>query len=98
MKAILLSALVAATVIAPMSAFADDDYAEHQAQQVAKISHEQAKTIAISAVGGGVVTDIDFDLEFGRSYYEVEVTHNHTEYDLKIDANTGEVVHKKIDR
>lgn len=98
MKTLLLSALVATTIIAPMNAFADDDRAEYQAQQVAKIGYDEAEAIAVSAVGGGVVTDIDFELKRGRAYYEVEVVHNNTEYDLKIDANTGKVISKKIDR
>lgn len=89
---------MATTIITPMSAFADDDYAKQQTQQVAKVSYDKAQAIAISAVGGGVVTDIDFELKLGRAYYEVEVVHNNTEYDLKIDANTGKVISKKIDR
>lgn len=97
MKAIVLSAAIATAIIAPIAAFADSDYAEYKAQQTAKISFEKAESIAIAAVGGGVVTDIDFDLEFGRAYYEIEVVHNHVEHDLKIDANTGKVVKQKVD-
>ncbi len=97
MKKLVALMLVATVGLTTTSAFAGDDYAEHQAQSQAKLSFEKAKAAAIKAVGGGTVTDVDFDLERGRSIYEVEVLHNNTEYDVKIDANTGEVLRKKVD-
>lgn len=97
LKTLAISALIATTVITPIVAFADSDYAEYQAQQKAKISYDEAKAIALKEIGGGVVHDIDFDLKLGRGYYEVEVFHNNTEYEVKIDANTGKVIKRKVD-
>ncbi|MBQ7626131.1 MAG: PepSY domain-containing protein [Rhodocyclaceae bacterium] len=61
---------------------------------VVMISVQQAKQIALQAVGGGWVTDIE--LENKRSanpYYEVEVRDNlGREYDVKINATTGAVI------
>lgn len=97
MKALILSALIGATALTSTVAMADDDYMERQAQSTAKLSYDQARATALKAVGGGTVTDIDFDVERGRSIYEVEVYHNNLEYELKIDANTGAIIRKKVD-
>ncbi|MDO4894611.1 PepSY domain-containing protein [Moraxella sp.] len=102
MKKLLLSALVAISALnMPSIAHADDDdwedRAEYRAKQTAKISSQKAKQIAVRAVGGGRVTSIDFDHD-GRPHYDVEVRKGHTEYDIKIDAKTGAVIYKRIDR
>lgn len=101
-KTLALSALVLAGAFSATPAFADDDHDDHAelvAQQAAKISAEQAKAIAIKAVGGGIVVDIDFDTSarYKGGYYDVEVQKDRTTYDVKIDANTGKVIKKKID-
>lgn len=66
---------------------------------VVMISVQQAKQIALQAVGGGWVTDIE--LENKRSanpYYDVEVRDNRgREYDVKINATTGAVISVKRD-
>lgn len=99
LKTLALSALVATSTLTAVPAFADDDHAELAAQQVAKVSADQAKAIAIKAVGGGVVVDIDFDTStrYKGGYYDVEVQNGATKYDIKVDANTGKVIKKKID-
>lgn len=102
-KTTVLSVLVALGALTAVPAFAEsdsDDYAEMVAQQNAKISSAQAQKIAIEAVGGGVVVDIDFDTSprYQDGYYEVEVQNGKTKYDVKIDAGTGKVIKKKIDR
>lgn len=98
-KTVTLSFLVAIGALTSIPAFADDDHDEIVAQQVAKISLQQAKAIAIKAVGGGIVVDIDFDTsaKYKGGYYDVEVQKDRTAYDVKIDANTGKVIKKKID-
>ena len=63
----------------------------------AQISYEKAKEIAIAKVGGGTVKEIDLDRENGRLVYEVEVKYNEQEYEIDIDAATGEIVKYKID-
>jgi len=63
----------------------------------AKISYERAKEIALAKVGGGTVKEIDLDYEHGQLVYEIEVKYNGREYEIKIDAVTGEIVKYKID-
>lgn len=63
----------------------------------AKISYERAKEIAIAKVGGGTVKEIELDYEKGRLVYEAEVKYNWREYEIKIDAVTGEIVKFKTD-
>lgn len=96
MKLVILSLVLGLGAVST-AAMADDDYAERQAQQAAKISYDAAKNYAVQAVGGGRATDIDFELKRGRSYYEVEVVHGQDDYEVKIDANTGAVISKKLD-
>lgn len=98
-KPLVLSALVVAGTFSATPAFADDDHAELVAQQAAKVSVKQAQAIAIQAVGGGVVVEVDFDTSFKYKggYYEVEVQKDLVKYDVKIDATTGKVIKKKID-
>lgn len=96
MKAVLLATLMGLGMASTV-AMADDDHAERQAQQAAKVSYDAAKNYAVRAVGGGSATDIDFELKRGRSYYEVEVMHGQDDYEVKIDANTGAVISKKLD-
>lgn len=98
MKAMILSGILALTGLSLAGvAMADDDYLEHQAQQRAKISYEEAQKLAVRAVGGGMATDIDFELGFGGGYYEVDVFLDHLQHEIRIDANTGKVLSKRID-
>lgn len=62
-----------------------------------QISYEKAKEIALAKVGGGTIKDIELDYEKGRLVYEVEVKYNSREYEVKIDAATGEIVKYRID-
>lgn len=63
----------------------------------AKVSYERAKEIALAKVGGGTVKEIELDHENGRLVYEVEVKYNGMEYEMEIDAATGEILKYKID-
>ena len=40
----------------------------------------------------GEITEIERETEFNRAIYEVEITGDQKEYDLKLDGNTGEVL------
>jgi len=71
--------------------------AEESAQlaPLAKITAEQAKTIAISAVDiakVGSVTDVQVENENGNLVYAVEFTKDGIETDVKIDAGNGKVL------
>lgn len=98
MKNFVKSAVIAVSLFGLGStAFAGDDYLEMQAQQKAKVSYDQAVANAVKAVGGGEATDVDFDVKFGKSYYEIEVAKGYSKYDVKVDANTGAILSKYID-
>jgi len=57
---------------------------------------EEAKAKAVEAVGGKV-TEIEFEREKSGEKYEIEVKSDGVEYDLDIDAKTGEVLRTKQD-
>ena len=50
-------------------------------------------------VGGGLVKDVEFDRSrMGPDHFDVEVvTANGVEYDVKVDAKTGQILRSKID-
>ncbi|MFB5282936.1 PepSY domain-containing protein [Peribacillus sp. Hz7] len=68
----------------------DDHYASYP---TAKISLEEAEKIALKEVANGTITDVELDMENGLLVYEIEVEKKWLEYDLVIDANTGDVLH-----
>lgn len=53
------------------------------------IGMDKAVQIAKDEVGGGEVTDKEFDRE--DNDYEIELVHNGSEYDVEINATTGEI-------
>ena len=57
-----------------------------------QISHVRAMEIAIERVGGGMVTELKLDRERGVLVYDVEIRHEMREHDVRIDANTGEII------
>lgn len=69
----------------------DDD--RDDSYPAAKISLEEAEKIALKEVANGTITDVELDMENGLLVYEIEVEKKWLEYDLVIDANTGDVLH-----
>ena len=61
-----------------------------------KLTVEQIEKKALQAVNGRI-TELEFEKEGTRSFYEVEVTTKDAEYDLKFDALTGELLKKDKD-
>ena len=57
-----------------------------------QISPVRAMEIAIERTGGGMVTELKLDRERGVLVYEIEVKYDMREYDVRIDANTGEII------
>ena len=60
------------------------------------LSVEKVKEIAL-AEQDGHIDDIELDNEDGYSYYEVDVENGDAEYDIYIEAYTGEVLHVESD-
>jgi uncharacterized membrane protein YkoI len=56
------------------------------------ISQNEAEKIAINAVGGGSVIEVDFDTEGGKEVYEIEIEFNGDEFDVLVEIETGRVV------
>lgn len=61
------------------------------------ISIEKAKNIALEKVPGAKVIKIKQDYDNGISIYEVELQKGNLEYDLDIDARTGQILSMDID-
>lgn len=63
------------------------------------ISMDQAVSVARAQVGEGyVVKDVEFDANYGKQYYDVELVKGVQEVDVKVDAVTGQVLSVKHDR
>lgn len=56
------------------------------------IGTARAMEIAQQEIGGGQVTSIKLDREHGRQVYEVKALYNGYEYELELDAQTGEIL------
>ena len=97
-KIIALIITLLMTVAAPAMANNDDLHYQQNSSQY--INHNQAGKKAVSAVGGGMVKEVDFEYQahLNRAYFEIEVIHNGKEYDVIVDAKTGKVISKKHDR
>lgn len=71
-----------------------DDPDDRAKAEEAKISMTDAINIAQKEVDGKV-TEIDLDRENGQLIYDAEVkTSDGKEYDVEVDANTGDVIRK----
>lgn len=58
----------------------------------ATITAEQAQQKAMERVGGGYLVKCELDHDDGVLKYEIEIKNGNKEYDVDIDANTGEVL------
>lgn len=68
----------------------------------ASISEAKAKEIALkdAALAESSIRkyEIELDNDDGRMVYEIEFTHENKEYDYEIDANSGKIIKKKIEK
>ncbi|MEK3934608.1 PepSY domain-containing protein [Sporosarcina sp. FSL W7-1349] len=68
-----------------------------QNPQYRRISLEQAISIAQEQVPGNVVK-AELDYDDGRLIYEIDIrTAQGLKYEVKVDANTGQVIRVKLD-
>ena len=56
------------------------------------LSPADARAAALVAVPGAVVADVDLDEEDGYLVYEVELRQDRTEFDVVVDAGSGEIL------
>lgn len=61
-------------------------------QESGLIGTARAMEIAQQEIGGGQITKIKLERDDGRQIYEVEALYNGYEYELEIDAKTGEIL------
>ncbi len=57
-----------------------------------RVSEQQARQIAQQLVRGGQVTEIKLEHEHGRLVWEVDLTRQHHEYEVTVDAVTGKII------
>ncbi|MCD8351597.1 MAG: PepSY domain-containing protein [Planctomycetaceae bacterium] len=68
-----------------------------EGERGARLSLDEAQRIALDRVGGGRVVEAKRkDRKHGRDRYTFEIIHNGYEYEIEMNARTGEVV--KFDR
>lgn len=94
--------LALTTGVITTAASAASNVDEVRAAQAAKISLEQAITIA-SKSASGILISADFDEDdsdaIGKGgVYELEFSTDSVNYEIKVDANTGKIVKKETDR
>lgn len=76
----------------------DDDCVVHVDDSI--IVRDRAARLAVAAVGGGTVTEIELDVENGVLVYQVEVqddTNPSLEHDVVLDARTGKILTRQLD-
>lgn len=66
-------------------------YKSDAAKSNPELTYEDIKDIAESQYAG-TITEIELERKHGKNVYEVELTSDEKQYELKLDANTGEVV------
>lgn len=58
----------------------------------ATITAEQAQQKAMERIGGGYLVKCELDHDDGVLKYEIEIKNGNKEYDVDVDANTGEII------
>lgn len=76
----------------PSAAPGSETSAIASTQESDLIGTARAMEIAQQEIGGGQITKIKLERDDGRQIYEVEALYNGYEYELEIDAKTGEIL------
>lgn len=61
------------------------------------LSFEEASAKALT-VANGTITDIELDRDSRTPHYEIDIYHEGYEYDVKVDAATGDVLEEKREK
>lgn len=69
----------------------------YSAQDTKLLSMEEAKEIALAEYEG-VIESFESDKDWGKHIYEIEIDNGEIEYDLDMDAKTGEILKAEEDR
>ena len=73
-----------------------DDIAEYKAMKQAKVSLAQAMKKATQNVNGKII-EAEFDVDNGRSVYEIKVAKGNQIHKVVIDSMTGKVISSRLD-
>lgn len=82
------------------SAAQDTAGTQSSGTQNASVSEADARSLALEQVPGAAdenITKFSQDYDDGRTVYEIEIIYDRTEYDIEIDANTGEILKVEMD-
>ncbi|OAM34407.1 peptidase [Eikenella sp. NML96-A-049] len=96
-KSTLSLTLLAALFTAP--AFADGNQLHYEHNRQSYISYDRAAQIAVSKVGGGQATEVEFDRSRTKpDHFDVDVRlPDGRKYEVEIDAQTGNVLSSHLD-
>ena len=64
---------------------------------MARVSEDDVRAAALRAVPGATVTDVDLDEEDGYLVYEADLWRDGVEFDVTVDAGTGQVLCTELD-
>lgn len=73
---------------------------QKEAQNLVRISLEEASALALEQVPGATAQDLKIELDYDDAYYKYEgdIIYDQKEYEFEIDANTGEFLEWKEER
>ncbi|RNF38505.1 PepSY domain-containing protein [Planococcus salinus] len=69
---------------------------EGSADSAERLSFEEVSAKALKVVNG-MVTDVELDSDDGRRHYDIEIKDGEFEYELELDAYSGEVLKQEKD-
>lgn len=73
-----------------------DDMAEYKAMKRAKVSLTQAMQTAAQSLNGKVI-EAEFDVDNGKSVYEIKVAKGNQVHKVMVDSMTGKVISSRLD-
>lgn len=76
----------------------DDDRTVASSRTLSQdIGEQGAREIALEAAGGGRVEKAELEVEDGGLQWHIDVISGGTEFDVRVDASTGEIVRFRTD-
>lgn len=97
--AVAITGVGAATIVASQAALTKGQVSEAVAAVQSKISLKQAIAIGNKTVKGDIIS-VEFDQNdyLAGANYEIKTIASNTEYEIKVDANTGKVTSTKQEK
>ncbi|MFS0690207.1 PepSY domain-containing protein [Sporosarcina sp. 179-K 8C2 HS] len=92
MKKWMLIPAMAGVVAVGSVAMAEDSVPSASNKAENMITLKEAKQVATEKVKGGNVTEIELDEDDGRYHFDIDLKDEKFEYDLEVDAYTGEII------